>query len=233
VNPNDIIIPNGASSDDLKSYEVGAKGRFLNGLVTINVAAYLIDWSNIQAQANRVSDSVQFATNIGAARSKGFEVEMGVVPVKDVFIGLNAAYNDAKITKLSATEAAISGAVLGHRLSAPRLQGAVYASYGFDLGNDIKANLAVNAQYVGSYNSSFPNTPGAPTVRLATFGETDEYVNTNLTLGVKRGDITAQLYVENVFDDHSVVYIHPEAFFVSRFGTLRPRTVGIRLGYGL
>ncbi|CAN5827729.1 TonB-dependent receptor [soil metagenome] len=233
VDPNDIVIPNGASSDDLKSYEVGAKGRFLNGQVTINVAAYLIDWSNIQAQANRVSDSVQFATNIGGARSKGFEVEMGIIPAKGVFLGLNAAYNDSKITKLSPTEAAISGAVLGHRLSAPRLQGAIYASYGFDLGNDTKANLAVNAQYVGSYNSSFPNTPGAPTVRLATFGETDEYVNTNLTLGVKRGDLSAQLYVENVFDDHSVVYIHPEAFFVSRFGTLRPRTVGIRLGYGL
>lgn len=233
VDPTDIIIPYGASSDDLKSYEIGAKARFLNGLVSINAAAYLIDWSNIQAQANRVSDSVQFATNIGAARSKGFEVEMGVVPARDVFIGLNAAYNDSKITELSPTEAAISGAVLGHRLSAPRLQGAIYLSYGFDLGNDAKANFAVNAQYVGSYNSSFPNTPGRPDVPLSTFGETDEYVNTNLSFGVKRRDWSAQLYVENVFDDHSVVYIHPEAFLVSRFGTLRPRTVGIRLGYGI
>ena len=233
VNSADIVIPNGASSDDLKSYEVGAKARFLNGLVTINAAAYLIDWSNIQAQANRVSDSVQFATNIGAARSKGFEVEMGVVPAKDVFIGLNAAYNDSKITKLTAQEAAISGAVLGHRLSAPRLQGNLFLSYGMDLGNETKGNASINAQYVGSYNSSFPNTPGLPNVRLSTFGQTDEYVNTNITFGVKRRELSAQIYVENVFDDHSIVYIHPEAFLVSRFGTLRPRTIGIRLGYGL
>ncbi len=233
VDPNDIVIPNGASSDDLKSYELGAKGRFLNGLVTINAAAYLIDWSNIQAQANRVSDSVQFATNIGAARSKGFEVEMGIIPARDVFIGFNVAYNDSKITKLSAEEAAISGAVPGHRLSAPRLQGAMYMAYGFDLAADMKGTLAVNAQYVGGYNSSFPNTPGNPSLRLATFGETDEYVNTNASFGVKRGPLSAQIYVENIFDDHSVIYIHPEAFFVSRAGTLRPRTVGIRLGYGL
>lgn len=233
VDPDDIIIPYGASSDDLKSYEIGAKARFLDGLVTINAAAYLIDWSNIQAQANRVSDSVQFATNIGAARSKGVELEMGIIPARDVFIGLNAAYNDSKITKLSPEEAAISGAVLGHRLSAPRLQGAIYLSYGFDLGDSTKGTFAVNAQYVGSYNSSFPNTPGNPNLRLSTFGETDEYVNTNLSLGLKRGSLSAQLYVENVFDDHSIVYIHPEAFLVSRFGTLRPRTVGIRLGYGL
>lgn len=233
VNPNDIIIPAGASSDDLKSYEIGAKARFLDGRVTINAAAYLIDWSNIQAQANRVSDSVQFATNIGAARSKGFEVEMNVIPATDVSFGLNAAYNDSKITRLSAAEAAISGAVLGHRLSAPRLQGSIYATYGFDLGAETRGNLAINAQYVGSYNSSFPNTPGLPNVRLVTFGKTDEYVNTNIALGFKRRDMSAQLYVENVFDDHSVTYIHPEAFLVSRFGTLRPRTIGIRLGYGL
>ena len=233
VDPTDIIIPYGADSDDLKSYEIGAKARWLDGRVTMNAALYLIDWSNIQAQANRLSDSVQFATNIGAARSKGFEVEIGLIPAKDVFIGLNAAYNDSKITKLSAEEAAISGAVLGHRLSAPRLQGATYVSYGFDLGDSARGTFAVNAQYVGSYNSSFPNTPGNPNLPLATFGKTDEYVNVNLNLGVKKGSLSANLYVENVFDDHSVVYIHPEAFLVSRFGTLRPRTVGIRLGYGL
>ena len=233
TDPTDIIIPYGADSDDLKSYELGAKARWLDGRVTMNAALYLIDWSNIQAQANRRSDSVQFATNIGAARSKGFEVEIGVIPARDVFIGLNAAYNDSKITKLSTTEAVVSGAVLGHRLSAPRLQGAAYVSYGFDLGDSARGTFAINAQYVGSYNSSFPNTPGNPNLRLSTFGKTDEYANVNLNLGVKKGALSANLYVENLFDDHSVVYIHPEAFLVSRFGTLRPRTVGIRLGYGL
>ncbi len=233
TSPNDITIPFGASSDDIKSYEIGAKARFLGGLVSINAAAYLIDWSNIQAQANRVSDSVQFATNIGAARSKGIELEMGIFPGSGFFIGMNAAYNDAKITKLSPSEAAISGAVLGHRLSAPRLQGALTISNSFDIGSSAKGTLAVSTQYVGSYNSSFPNTPGNPNLRLSTFGETDEYANVNLSLGVKSGKLSGQVYVENLFDDHSITYIHPEAFLNSRFGTMRPRTFGLRLGYGL
>jgi len=84
VDPDDIIIPFGATSDSLQSYEIGAKGRWLDGRVTANVAAYYIDWSNIQAQANRVSDSVQFATNIGAARSMGVEAELGFIPAPDV-----------------------------------------------------------------------------------------------------------------------------------------------------
>lgn len=233
VDVNDIIIPFGATSDSLKSYEVGAKGRWLGGRVSINAAFYLIDWSNIQAQANRVSDSVQFATNIGAARSKGFEFEIGVIPATGWAIGVNGAYNDSKITKLTAAEAAISGAVLGHRLSAPRIQGSAYLSYSFKLASDIDAMLAVNAQHIGSYNSSFPNTPGRPTVPLATFGKTDAYSNVNMSLGLKKGDLSAQLYVENLFDDHSITYIHPEAFLNSRFGTMRPRTFGIRLGYSL
>ncbi|ALH82870.1 TonB-dependent receptor [Sphingopyxis macrogoltabida] len=233
VDANDIIIPFGATSDSLESYEVGAKGRWLGGRVSINAAFYLIDWSNIQAQANRVSDSVQFATNIGAARSKGFEFEVNVIPATGVSIGFNGAYNDSKITKLSPAEAAISGAVLGHRLSAPRIQGSAYMSYSFKLATDVDAMLAVNAQHIGAYNSSFPNTPGAPNVPLATFGKTDAYSNVNMSFGLKKGDISAQLYVENLFDDHSITYIHPEAFLNSRFGTMRPRTFGIRLGYGL
>ncbi len=233
VDANDIVIPFGATSDSLKSYEVGAKGRWLGGRVSINTAFYLIDWSNIQAQANRVSDSVQFATNIGAARSQGFEFEIGVIPATGWAIGVNGAYNDSKITKLTATEAAISGAVLGHRLSAPRIQGSAYMSYSFKLASDIDAMLAVNAQHIGAYNSSFPNTPGRPTVPLSTFGKTDAYSNVNLSLGLKKGELSAQFYVENLFDDHSITYIHPEAFLNSRFGTMRPRTFGIRLGYGL
>lgn len=233
VDPNDIIIPDGASSDDLKSYEIGMKGLFWDGRITANLAAYYIDWSNIQIQANRVSDSVQFATNVGAAVSKGLEFELGIDPGDGLFIGLNGAFNDSKITELTPEEAAISGAVLDHRLSAPRFQGAGYASYTFDLADDMEGSLAASAQYIGAYNSSFPNTPGFPNVPLSTFGRTDAYWNVNASVGVTKGPIGAQLYVENLFDDHSVTYIHPEAFLVSRFGTLRPRTIGIRLSYGI
>lgn len=229
----DIIIPFGATSDDLKSYEIGAKAVWLDGKVTANIAAYYIDWSNIQVQANRVSDSVQFATNIGAAVSKGFEFELGIVPGTGWFVGVNSAYNDAKITELTPAEAAISGAVLGHRLSAPRIQGAAFLSYSFALTDEMEATFATNAQYIGEFNSSFPNQPGNPNRRLSTFGVTDDYANVNVSFGIEKGDFGAQLYVENLFDDHSVTYIHPEAFLISRFGTLRPRTFGIRLSYGI
>ena len=39
ANPNDLIIPFGADSDKLKNYELGAKGRWLAGKLTANVAS--------------------------------------------------------------------------------------------------------------------------------------------------------------------------------------------------
>jgi iron complex outermembrane receptor protein len=231
VNPGDLIIPNGASSDDLTNYEVGAKGRFLNGKVMANVAVYLIDWSNIQVQANRVSDSVQFATNIGAARSKGVEFEVLTFPATGLTIGLNGSVNNAKVTELTPAEAAISGALPGSRLASPKLQGSLFVNYGWDLTPKAKANLSVSLQHVGSYPGMFPRVPGQPTVTAATYGFTDSYENVNATFAVAIDQLTIGAYVENLLDDHSITYVHPEAFLASRFATMRPRTAGVRLGY--
>lgn len=235
VNPNDIIIPAGADSDKLKNYELGAKGRWLDGRLTSNLAVYWIDWRDIQVQANRTSDSVQFATNIGAARSKGFEFELTAIPIPDVLLGLSGSFNHARVTELSATEAAISGAVPGARLSAPGFQGSAYVQYGFGLGalgfDGARGFASVAFAHVDSFPSSFPRVPGAPQNVLATYGYTDSYNNVNLTLGASMRQLTATAYVENLFDDNSITYIHPEAFLASRFGTMRPRTVGLRLNY--
>lgn len=231
VNPSDLVIPTGASSDDLVNYEIGAKGRFLNGRLAANVAVYLIDWSNIQVQANRVSDSVQFATNIGAARSKGIELELLAYPTKGLTVGLNGSLNEAKVTELSPDEAAISGAVLGARLASPKVQGSLFVNYGWDLTPKAKANLSVVLQHVGSYPGSFPRVPGQRSVTSATYGFTDSYQNVNATFAVAMGQTTIGAYVENLFDDHSITYVHPEAFLASRFATMRPRTAGVRLGY--
>src|SRR3546814_17757744 len=91
--------------------------RWFGGKLTANLAAYYIDWRNIQVQANRQSDSIQFATNIGRAVSKGLEAEITVTPIDRLVLGLNGSLIDAQWTKLTASEAAISGAVKNARLA--------------------------------------------------------------------------------------------------------------------
>ncbi len=233
LDPNDIVIPDGASSDDLKSFELGAKGYTADGKFNYNIAAYYIDWSNIQVQANRVSDTVQFATNIGQAISKGVEVEAGWRPVSGLSIGANAAINSSKVTELTAAEAAFSGAVLDARLSSPKFQGSVYARYNFKLGSGQDAFVAGNLSHVGSYPGLFPNVPGQPTVQQATYDFTESYELVNFSAGMDVGDVRVTAYVENAFDNYALVYVHPEAFLDARYAPLRPRTFGIRLSYGI
>ena len=232
INPNDLAIPTGASSDNLINYEIGLKGRFLDGKLLTNLAAYYIDWDNIQVQGNRVSDAAQFTSNIGHAVSKGIEFEIVAKPIAALTLGASGSYNDAKVTQLSASEAAISGAVKGARLTSPHFQGSAYAQLNFKLAG-APGFFNATIQHVGSYPNSFPFTAGRPGVPNPGYGFTNAYENVNLSLGAMFGSLSATIYAENLLDDHSVTYLHPEAILSSRVGTLRPRTVGIRLGYTL
>jgi hypothetical protein len=117
------------------------------------------------------------------------------------------------------------------RLAAPKFQGSAFVQYEFDLGSSARGTSTLAFQHVDSFPSSFPRVPGSPNQVMATYGYTDSYNNVNFSLGAIMGQLAATAYVENLLNDDSITYIHPEAFLASRFGTMRPRTVGVRLNY--
>lgn len=231
VDPTDLIIPDGAGSDTLINYEVGLKGRWLDGKLTANLAAYLIDWKNIQAQANRISDVAQFVTNIDAARSKGFEFEIAAIPAEGLTINLNGSFNDAKVVSLTDQQAATSGAVDGARLASPHFQGTAIITYSFDVGDESKGFVSGRVSHVASFPNQFPNVPGNPLVASPTFDFTDTFNTVHLSAGVNNDTWSVIVYAENLFDNHSFAYVHPEGFISNRYGTLRPRTIGLRVKY--
>jgi outer membrane receptor protein involved in Fe transport len=233
VDPTDLVIPTGAGSDNLINYELGVKGRFLDGKLTANLAAYYIDWRNIQVQANRQSDSVQFATNVGRASSKGIEAEISLAPVKGLLFGLNGSLNEAKVTELSTREAAISGAVNDARLASPHVQGSFFGTYSYDMGSGAKGFTSFQLQHVGSFPNGFPNTPGKPGVLSPLYDNTDAYTYFNLQTGITLKDLSVTFYMENVGNSRATTYIHPEAFVYSRYAIVRPRTFGVRIGHNL
>jgi iron complex outermembrane receptor protein len=231
VNAEDIIIPFGADSDELINYELGLKGRWLDGRMVANLALYHIDWNDIQVQANRVSDSVQFATNIGGAISQGLEFELMARPSANWTFALNGSFNRTEVDSLTPEEAAISGAVQGARLSAPRFQGSMVVSYGFDAFRDSVGNASVSVVHVGGFPGMFPNVPGQPGVVSPMFDYTDSYTIANANLAFDFERFTIGAYVENLFDDRSVTYVHPEAFLDGRYALVPPRTIGLRVGF--
>lgn len=231
VDPNDLIIPDGATSDELTNYEAGVKGVWLDGQLSANIAAYYIDWQDIQVQANRLSDQVQFATNIGAAVSKGIEFEIATFPTEGLSLFFNGSLNHSEVTDLTEAEAAISGAEQGVQLAFPEFQGSATARYDFTLGTSTEAFLSATASYVDEFPSQFPNVPGQPTVMSPTYDHTDSYTVVNLVGGVELNDFKVTGYVENLFDADDITYVHPESFIDGRYARLRPRTIGVRVGY--
>lgn len=231
LDPDDLVIPEGADSDKLTNYELGMKGRWLNGRMAANLALYYIDWKDIQVQANRVSDQVQFATNIGGAYSRGLEFELMAMPSASWTFALNGSFNQAKVDSLTAEEAAVSGAVMGARLSGPRFSGSFTANYSFDWFADSVGNASLAVVHVSDMPGSFPYVPGQPGVISPTFDYTDSYTIVNASLAAAFERLTVGLYAENLFDDRSINYVHPEGFIDGRYGVVRPRTVGVRVGY--
>ena len=88
-------LPPVVDSSMLTSYEIGMKSAFADNRVVLDLTAYQIDWEDIQvaSQVNGISGLV----NGGEATSRGIEASALFRPIEGLTLGLNAAYNDAKI----------------------------------------------------------------------------------------------------------------------------------------
>jgi outer membrane receptor protein involved in Fe transport len=233
VNPADpTTIPQIAESDSLWNYELGAKSSWFDGRVRANIAAYFIEWKDIQLTATRASDAVPYATNGGDVESIGIEAELLFFPSKGLELGANFTLASAEVVSISEADSIASGLVLGAPLVMPKHQIAGFAQKTWALPNDAAVFVRVDAQHVGDYPNAPPNLPGfVPSTPNPNFATTDAYTNANLQVGWQNDEISVVLYAENVFNNDDFVFINPDLFSESRFLTLRPRTFGVRLGW--
>lgn len=230
VDPTDpSIIPESAAGDSLWNYEVGAKAYWLDRRLRTNIAAYYVDWSNMQVSLVRSSDQFPYIGNIGKARSVGLEGEVEIWPTDDLNFGLNFTLQEAKVTSITAEQALISGAEMSSKLSSPTTTFSTFGKYTWQWGSaDMYARL--DAQYVGSYPNAFPNTPGAGLVS-PTFSSIPPYTKVDLSLGWAKNNLGLVLYADNLLDNDEPIFINPANFTFNRHATLRPRTIGVRLSW--
>ncbi|WP_159981993.1 MULTISPECIES: TonB-dependent siderophore receptor [unclassified Novosphingobium] len=82
------------------SFEIGSKNTFLGGRVIINVAAYYIDWTDVQiAVPSSVIGQTNPVTNIGSASVKGFEFSTALRPTPDWDVSFGYNYANSKWDK--------------------------------------------------------------------------------------------------------------------------------------
>jgi outer membrane receptor protein involved in Fe transport len=81
--------------DHLWNYSVGQKGRFADGRIVLDAAAYYIDWQDVQTRLG-LNCSYFFTDNKGSISSKGFEVESTVKVTDELTFRGSFSFNDAK-----------------------------------------------------------------------------------------------------------------------------------------
>lgn len=208
------------ASDSLWSYEAGLKTSWLEHRLTANIAGFYIDWKNLQQVLGLGDCGYQATINVGAAKSKGFELETAWKPAQGVSVSLGGGYTDAYITDnggLTGNAAAVGSRVQNVPKwtvnAAVDLDGRVGPLPGF---------LHVDYAYVGD---SF-NARNAPRIRPS-------YSLANIRGGVQLDRWELALFVKNLTDKAADLGDVPPMVIQlpgrPRIAINTPRTIGIDL----
>ena len=204
----------------LKSYEVGTKSEWLNNRVQFNAALFYYDYTNIQQNVmslDAFGALVNTSKNAGAGYSKGGEIELRAVPVRNLTVGFNLGYANTKFTDFQATPTSNVAGNWFNRV--PRWTGNANLDYAFPLNNGSAITLGTDwaartKAYFNAVNQTDPQLiQGGYTIGNASLGFTapnDKY--------------TVRAYALNVTDK---VYKHTQLLGSTASSYAPPRTYGV------
>ncbi|WP_374136899.1 TonB-dependent receptor [Sphingomonas sp.] len=193
-NGTNVIAP-----ETSNAYEIGLKNSLFNGRLVFNIAAFLAQYDNFQANNPDLIAGVVVTrfTNAGRVSTRGVEVDATWRPMRDLTINGGFAWTDAHVDAFNAPLGATvipSGTPLAF---APRFKGNLSADYRWRTGGAIDAFFGAQGSYQSSQLSLFAADPVQR--RLGTIGA---YGLVNLSAGIvdakDRYRITFQ--VRNVAD---------------------------------
>ncbi|MBL8543265.1 MAG: TonB-dependent receptor [Hyphomonadaceae bacterium] len=205
-------------SDSLRSYEVGLKSRWLDRRLTLNAAAFQVDWSDLQ-QRQGLACGFTVNVNAGEAQLRGLELEMDWLLGEGTRVNVGVGYVDSEITDNGGLSTVIEGAPVQN---VPEWTWSVALDQDFNVaGHD----AYLHADY-GFTDSSYSgnNSPTTPLLRPS-------YAIANLRIGASFGVGELALFADNVFDE-AANYADIPPLGVQTPGRPRivvnqPRTIGL------
>jgi iron complex outermembrane receptor protein len=211
-------------SDSLWSYELGSKNTWLDGRINTRMAAYRIDWNQLQ-QSILLACSFHVTENVGSAVSKGGELEVDGSPLPGLYLNLGLGYEDAAITSAPVGAPLTVGSALN---GVPRWTGSLLGDYSFPMSF---GKGFVRGQYSFTGSSVSNNNPVSVFDPTPAGRERGSYSLVNLFVGGKHESWEASLFVKNLCDVRG--NLGDEQSEISelpgrpRWMVTTPRTVGI------
>ncbi len=235
---NVCALPNELFYGPDKTYnkEIGVRGTFFDGRLTINLDAYHILWKDLQVGSQTVNGAVGINTNAGAAVSQGVEFNGTAKLTDSLSLAATYAYTDAHLTK-DAPDLITVGtqkftAFAGDRLpGSQKHSGSLIATYKTPLSDTADLTLNWALTYHGDVFTKTGNRG---------YGETiPDYWLNRASANVKIGRYDFGVYATNIFNvyavssignDYSKIGVQNTSFGITRryysYAVITPRTVG-------
>jgi iron complex outermembrane recepter protein len=199
--------------------EGGLKTLLAGGRVSTNVAAFHIDWNDLQLNLPNAASLGQFyIANVGGAKSSGVELELKARPRAGVDVFAALGYTRARFGDGSISQ--------GVDVSDKRVPNTpdYTATFGAELSRAVTPAVSLygrgEAVFYGAFEYDEANTARQEAYSLA-----------NIRAGVRGKYVFGEAWVRNAFDTHYIplafVYGAPSGF-IGESG--RPRTFGISAG---
>lgn len=223
VDPGFIVF----QPDEATNIEVGVKGT-IGDNSRYTLAAYRIDWEEIQLDVFAGALGIPGVVNGDEARSQGIEFELSSQITENLSMDFGVGYTSAEITKdaglLNFTDFVI--AEDGDPLpGVPDVQASVNFDYYQALKNGSNLRYNLNASYRSSAETNF-NAGFGNYADLSGFTK----VNASVTWEGEKVSVTA--FANNLTDEAGLTGVQNGRAGYSHIGFIgRPRTIGLRLNY--
>jgi iron complex outermembrane recepter protein len=221
-------VPKGYGADSLWDYELGLKSSWFERRWTVNVAAFDIDWSNIQVSGRDPTGSFGFISNAGAARVTGLEFETFVHPVRGLDLSAGFEYlPERQLIQNQVNSVVVAPGRKGDKLPRiPEWTADLSAQYQHNMQAlpDWSAFARADWTYHGRSATDFELT--SPVYRIQ-----HAYSITSLRVGAsnEHTGYDVALYLSNAFNVHGDVFIIASTAQPTMKYTNEPRMIGFDL----
>lgn len=219
--------------DYLTNYEIGFKTTLFDKSLRFNGAIYQQNWAHFQF-AYLGQNSFTEVHNGPNARIRGVELEATWTPIRQLTISASGSYTDAKTTQnlcIVDDPTYVCGpgnisAPKGTRLPVtPQFKGSAQARYTMPIGSG-NGYLQAVVNHQSSASTDIRTANNLVTGRLPAFSTAD------FRLGYDWGKYTAELFIQNAFDERGQLSRGVECSVCTRVYAYvtTPRTIGLKLG---
>ncbi len=214
-----VEVPDSYGSDSLWSYEIGAKTSWLDNHLNVNIAAYYIDWKDIQTPAS--IGPFNFISNAGGARIQGVEIEIFSQLTNSFSIDGNLTLSSSKLTEDQDPAFIANPGRKGDNIPyVPDITASLSAQYVRSVFSDLEGLIRLDMSYTGGSASKF----NPADVYYETL---DSYFLAQVKVGITSEDWAVYLFAHNLFDKRAEVRILSDQFRTQTQFTVQPRTFGL------